>query len=146
MGLTHWASLFRKNSWSVAWTNASLLNISLWLTGQPFSQDGDIVTKKGLYGGEFTMRLLCYDRGSTGWHFDVLFWFWRSCNSFPFPFPGAVFLQDLGRMNADEKTCELQTQRLHSCLIFLFIVSALCRLNKVTRADSWQVFWSSTLN
>lgn len=40
--------IVQENSWSVAWTNASLLNISLWLTELPFSQDWDIVAKKGL--------------------------------------------------------------------------------------------------
>lgn len=31
--------IVQENSWSVVWTNASLLNISLWLTELPFSPD-----------------------------------------------------------------------------------------------------------
>lgn len=38
--------IVQENSWSVAWTNAPLLNISWWLTELPFSQD--ILTKQEL--------------------------------------------------------------------------------------------------
>lgn len=131
--------IVQENSWSVGWTNGSLLNISLWLTELPFSQDWDTGANKGLVLREFTLWTKTMPFFWNQRHFDL--------NQPDFSSTGAVFLQDSGRMNERKKEkMLLHTQRLHSCLMFLFIVSALCRLNKVTRADSWQVFWSSTLN
>ncbi len=68
--------IVQENSWSVAWTNASLLNISLRLTELPFSQDWDTVAKRGLvqriYSVNFhNVTILISERED--WYFDVKF-------------------------------------------------------------------------
>lgn len=99
--------IVQENSWSVARTNTSLLNISLWLAELPFSQDWDRVAKKGACAEDNFHNVTILIAERKNW---LILWCWGLIQDalqfiFILLFTGAVFLQDFGRVNAKEKAC-----------------------------------------